>query len=289
MTTVGWEPAFKAKLRLIAKEKNCDPADLWQTLMIERFLVRLARSEYRQHFILKGATLLSRYVDLGRGTMDIDFLACKVRNETSNVLTIFQNVARIELNDGFAFKEIEAKALIHPHMNYSGTQVAMMAFFGRTRCKVFVDIGFGDVVEPTIQNLPLISYSGGPLFENSVEMLCYPKEFILAEKIETIIHRGGENSRMKDFHDVCSLINHFGKHVPFEVETTIRQVFQHRGTTLSFPVVYANDDLIRLRAFWVGYAKGLPEGKRRRLPEKFDDVIRCINEWIQNSTLHLKT
>ena len=63
--TSDLEKSFKAKLRAIAKEKNRDPADLWQTLMIERFLVRLARSEYSQHFILKGATLLSRYVDLG--------------------------------------------------------------------------------------------------------------------------------------------------------------------------------------------------------------------------------
>lgn len=59
MNTVGWEHAFKAKLRAIAKEKKCDSADLWQTLMIERFLVRLAQSEYSQHFVLKGATLLS--------------------------------------------------------------------------------------------------------------------------------------------------------------------------------------------------------------------------------------
>jgi hypothetical protein len=51
MTTNDLEQSFKAKLRGIAKEKNCDPADLWQHLMVERFLVRLVRSEYSKHFI----------------------------------------------------------------------------------------------------------------------------------------------------------------------------------------------------------------------------------------------
>lgn len=37
------EKSFKAKLRAIAKEKNRDPADLWQSLTLERFLVRLVQ------------------------------------------------------------------------------------------------------------------------------------------------------------------------------------------------------------------------------------------------------
>lgn len=56
--TADLEKSFKAKLRAIAKEKNRDPADLWQTLTLERFLVRLAKSEYREHFALKGGILL---------------------------------------------------------------------------------------------------------------------------------------------------------------------------------------------------------------------------------------
>jgi len=41
---IAAEKSFKAKLRAIAKEKNRDPADLWQNLTLERFLVRLAKS-----------------------------------------------------------------------------------------------------------------------------------------------------------------------------------------------------------------------------------------------------
>ena len=64
--TSDLEKSFKSKLRAIAKEKNRDPADLWQNLTLERFLVRLAKSNFREHFILKGGILLSKYIEIGR-------------------------------------------------------------------------------------------------------------------------------------------------------------------------------------------------------------------------------
>jgi hypothetical protein len=59
--TSDLEKSFKVKLRAIAKGKNRDPADLWQNLTLERFLVRLAKSNFREHFVLKGGILLSLY------------------------------------------------------------------------------------------------------------------------------------------------------------------------------------------------------------------------------------
>ena len=39
--TTALEHSFKSQLRNIAREKRLDPAQLWQTLVFERFLVRL--------------------------------------------------------------------------------------------------------------------------------------------------------------------------------------------------------------------------------------------------------
>ena len=63
----------------------------------------------------------------------------------------------------------------------------MMAYFGRTRCKVAIDIGFGDVVELIEYEIRLTNYSKGDLFEDNIELACDPKEFIFTEKLETII------------------------------------------------------------------------------------------------------
>ena len=83
----------------------------------------------------------------------------------------------------------------------------MMAYFGKTRFKVAIDIGFGDIVNAVEYSIPLTAYSKGVLFESNVKLSCYPKEFIFAEKLETIIYRGSFNSRMKDFHDLYSMIS----------------------------------------------------------------------------------
>lgn len=55
--TTDIEKSFKAKLRNIAKETNRNPANLWQSVVLERFLVRLGQSAYRNQFVLKGGVL----------------------------------------------------------------------------------------------------------------------------------------------------------------------------------------------------------------------------------------
>ncbi len=129
-------------------------------------------------------------------------------------------------------------------MGYPGVEVAMMAYFGKTRFKVAIDIGFGDIVDSIEYSIPLTTYSKGGLFEGNVTLPCYPKEFIFAEKLETVIHRGSFNSRMKDFHDLYSMIS--SKPFIGNVEGIIRLVFEHRETNLILPITYEEDEMSRL-------------------------------------------
>ncbi len=55
------EQVLKSKLRQIAKDVQQDPLAVWQNLFLERFLVRLSRSPYQNHFVLKGGLLLSNF------------------------------------------------------------------------------------------------------------------------------------------------------------------------------------------------------------------------------------
>lgn len=280
--TSDLEKSFKAKLRAIAKEKNRDPADLWQTLTLERFLVRLAKSEYREHFVLKGGILLSKYIEIGRETTDLDFLARKISNEVDGLKIVFEKIASIDLQDGFLFKEIKASELTHPHMGYPGVEVGMMAYFGKTRFKVAIDIGFGDIVDSIEYSIPLTTYSKGGLFEGNVTLPCYPKEFIFAEKLETVIHRGSFNSRMKDFHDLYSMIS--SKPSLDNAEGIIRLVFEHRETNLALPIAYEEDEMNRLQNFWNEYLRNLRTENLTSLPKNIADVIATINNWLRSNT-----
>lgn len=281
--TSDLEKSFKAKLRAIAKEKNRDPADLWQNLTLERFLARLANSKYREHFVLKGGILLSKYIEIGRETTDLDFLAQRLSNEISGLKDVFEEITNIDLNDGFTFEKVLLKELTHSHMRYPGAEVSMMAYFGKTKFKVAVDIGFGDLVNAVEYPIPLTTSSKGPLFENNVKLSCYPKEFIFAEKLETIIYRGSFNSRMKDFHDLYSLSSL--DLPPFQnLEVIIRLVFEHRKTPLALPINYTKDELEQLQNFWNGYLKNLRPKNAENLPLTIAKVITTLNDWLRLKT-----
>lgn len=282
--TSGAEKSFKAKLRAIAKEKNRDPADLWQSLTLERFLVRLAKSEYSKHFVLKGGILLSKYIEIGRETTDLDFLAQKISNEVNKLKVVFETIASIDLHDGFSFREIKMNELAHPHMGYPGMEISMMAYFGKTRFKVGIDIGFGDVVNPVKYAIPLTTSSKGDLFEGSVSLSCYPKEFIFAEKLETIIYRGSFNSRMKDFHDLYSMITSLTFSSFHDLEAIIRLVFEHRETKLALPILFTEDEMFRMQNFWNEYLRSLRLEHVSSLPGNIADVISKINGWLQSNT-----
>jgi len=281
--TSSVEKSFKTKLRSIAKEKNRDPADLWQSLTLERFLVRLAKSEYLNYFVLKGGILLSKYTEIGRETTDLDFLAQQVSNDINMLKVIFEKIANIDIQDGFSFREIKVTELSHPHMVYPGVEVSMMGYFGKTRFKVAIDIGFGDIVNPVKYEIPLTSSSTGDLFEHSVSLSCYPKEFILAEKLETIIYRGSFNSRMKDFHDLYTMITslNFSFH---NLETIIRLVLEHRETKIALPILFREEELSRMQSFWSEYLRSLRPEHLSLLPQNIADIISKINDWLGSYT-----
>lgn len=282
--TSDLEKSFKAKLRSIAKEKNRDPADLWQSLTLERFLVRLANSKHREHFVLKGGILLSKYIEIGRETTDLDLLAQRLSNEITGLKHIFEEIATIDIQDGFVFQDIKVSELSHPHMGYPGAEVTMMAYFGKTRFKVAIDIGFGDIVDAIEYSIPLTAYSKGVLFETNVKLSCYPKEFIFAEKLETIIYRGSFNSRMKDFHDLYSLISSSQLTSFHNLEGIIRSVFKHRKTALTLTITYTEDELEQVQNFWIEYLKNLRTKNAENLPTTIVQVIAAINDWLLLNT-----
>ena len=65
--------SLKAKINNYAKACNIRPQAVLQTLMFERFLERLSRSPYRDHFVIKGGALISVILGVAlRTTMDLD-------------------------------------------------------------------------------------------------------------------------------------------------------------------------------------------------------------------------
>ncbi len=109
--TSDLERSFKARPRIVAREKNHDPTDLWQNLILECFLVRLARSEHRENFVLKGGILSSRYIEIGRETTDLDFPLRKIENESNRLKTVFEKSPVSTFMMDFYFKKSRLESL----------------------------------------------------------------------------------------------------------------------------------------------------------------------------------
>lgn len=137
---------------------------------MERFLIRLAQSPYREKFIFKGGSLLAKYIHIGRETQDLDFLIKKLSNTKKSLEKALGEICNITVQDSFKCEVTKIKVIEHNLSAYTGTEVSLQAFFGATKTNIRMDLGFGDIVDSVEQPIDLISTSRGPLFE--VKSLC---------------------------------------------------------------------------------------------------------------------
>lgn len=278
------EQSIKEKIKALAKERESTFAELWRNLILERFLTRLAKSPYKEKFILKGGTLLAKYIHIGRETQDLDFFIQKLSNTEQSLRTVLQAICDIDATDSFSFEVAKIKILDHSQLTYTGAEITLQALFGATKTVIRMDLGFGDRVEPIEHPIDLTATSKGPLFESRIYLQCYPKEFIFAEKLETVVFRGGGNTRMKDFHDLYSLIQ-LDVLDSSLTKKAIQLVFHHRKTALkNLQTSFERDAFETLEKNWSAYRKKIKSKKGAlKLPEFIKDVVSAVNQWLKEN------
>jgi predicted nucleotidyltransferase component of viral defense system len=119
-----------------------------------------------------------------------------------------------------------------------------------------VDIGFGDAVEPGVEDIDLPVLLDMP----SPHLRAYPPETVIAEKFHAMVVLGRANSRMKDYYDVWMLTNTFLIQ-PERLQRAIVATFARRNTAIPGTVPDGlsdafSDDLGKRRQ-WDAFAKTL--------------------------------
>jgi len=155
--------SIKERLRTLSRERNLTFAEIWHNLILERFLARLCQSKYKTNFILKGGSLLARYIPIGRETKDLDFLVERLKNTEEFLSTAFDHICSIHIEDGFAFEKVKIGKLMHPHMDYTGIEVLLLAKMGGPQTHIQIDLGFGDVVKGSGLPVPISQIKGSGL------------------------------------------------------------------------------------------------------------------------------
>lgn len=201
---MGFTPEqIKGRIKSVAKQNNADARTLMRIYMMERFLERLAQSEYRDNFIIKGGILVTAMIGVAhRSTMDIDTSMKNLNLSAEDALRVVNQVKDIDLDDGVSF-EVKDVSNIMDEMEYPGIRVTMNANVGRLITPLKIDISTGDVITPRA-----IEFNYDLLLEDrSIKLWSYNLETILAEKLQTVLARGILNTRMRDFYDIRMLVD----------------------------------------------------------------------------------
>ena len=201
---MGFTPEqIKGRIKSVAKQNNADARTLMRIYMMERFLERLAQSEYRDNFIIKGGILVTAMIGVAhRSTMDIDTSMKNLNLSAEDALRVVNHVKDIDLDDGVSF-EVKDVSNIMDEMEYPGIRVTMNANVGRLITPLKIDISTGDVITPRA-----IEFNYDLLLEDrSISLWSYNLETILAEKLQTVLARGILNTRMRDFYDIRMLVD----------------------------------------------------------------------------------
>jgi predicted nucleotidyltransferase component of viral defense system len=192
--------SVREKLRNIARQRNADFGLILVKYGLERILFRLSHSAYHDVFVLKGALLFELWTGQQyRPTRDADFLA-RGENSPERFFRIFRELCSVETEpDGVRFDPDTVSAeRIAEAADYEGVRVNLKAYLERAKIPIQIDIGFGDAVTPppVENNYPTLLGSTAP------RLLTYPRETVVAEKLEAMVKLGIANSRMKDFYDM---------------------------------------------------------------------------------------
>lgn len=191
-----------------SRERGEDFGWVLSRYAIERILYRLSCSEHANQLILKGAQLFAVWVESPyRASRDLDLLR---RGDSSieRLEGIFRSLCSqpVGIPDGIVFAaETVRGEEIREDTEYGGVRVHLLCRLAGARENLQVDIGVGDPVTPAPVRVEYPSLLNLP----APVLLAYPRETVVAEKLEVMIRRGIANSRMKDYFDLYVLSRDF--------------------------------------------------------------------------------
>ena len=185
------------RLLNLARQSGRPFNELAQYYALERWLYRLAQSDYRNQFVLKGALMLLVWkMPVTRPTRDIDLLG-RVSNDLSSVREVIATTCQVPTEDDGMFFDSETVTTqrIAEDADYEGVRATFRAALSNTRLPMQIDIGFIDIITPEPAAILYPAILGHP----SPELHAYNRETVIAEKFEAMVKLGELNSRMKDF------------------------------------------------------------------------------------------
>jgi hypothetical protein len=141
--------SHRAQLLNLARNRGEDFQFLLGRWVVERFLYRLAGSNHKNSFVLKGAMLFLAWEGrLYRPTKDLDLLGFG-SSDVLDVTRRIRDVCAVPADDGIVFDLAGiAGERINEDAEYEGVRVRVPASLDGACVSMQIDVGFGDLVDP---------------------------------------------------------------------------------------------------------------------------------------------
>lgn len=277
--------SVRARLAQHARARGHDFQLVLTRYANERLLYRLATSTHADRFILKGAALFTLWVGQPhRATRDLDLLGFGDAGEEHLRDVFVEVLGRSMPEDGVAFDvDVLEVGPIRDDQEYGGVRVSTVARIAGAKVRVQVDIGFGDAVTPDAELVDFPALLDFP----APRLLAYPRETVVAEKLDAMVQLGMANSRMKDFFDVAMLADRF-TFAGALLARAIRATFERRRTTLprGVPVALSSEfaDDAAKRTQWAAFVRKAGAAGTADLPTTVERIANFVSRPLEVAT-----
>ena len=247
---------IKGAIRNISKKFGTNPNSLLQMYLFEGILEKLSKSDYKDKFIIKGGLLVSSLIGVDmRTTMDMDTTIKGIPVNEKTITAIINEILAIPIDAEINY-ELKKLIPIRAKDIYEDFSANIICTFGKIRATLNIDITTGDAITPRE-----MKYSYPRIFdEESIPIMSYTIETIIAEKFETISSRNIFTTRARDFYDLYMLFTVYKDKLEKDVlRGAILNTSEHRGSVKTVKeykniteMLLDNQDLEKL---WEKYIK----------------------------------
>ena len=265
--------SLKAKVSNLSKKTNIPNKYLIQNFMFEALLKRISMSIYKDKFIIKGGLLLSSIFGVNlRSTMDLDTTIKGLPLDRETITKVINEIISIDVEDSVKL-EIQNIKDIREEEIYSGFEVNLKTEFDGLKTNLMIDITTGDVI-----TYKEVEFKYSTIFENeTINIMTYNYETIIAEKFESIISRNIDNTRMKDYYDLYMFVHLKWDDINKDTlrkaifnTSKARETIDYINNANKYIELISDDS--RLKALWNSYQNNYEYVK----DIKFVDVINAI-------------
>ena len=162
---------------------------------------------------------------------------------------------------------------------YAGYRVSLSANYPPMAVPLKLDITTGDKVTPKE-----IEYRFKLLLENrSISVLAYNLETIMAEKLETVISRGDQNTRPRDYYDIYILAKLQYSNIESDaLKAALYATAEKRGSSKVVKAYRMTMDTVKnseiMQKQWKNYQKDFEYASDIVFEDVCDTVVKIMDE-----------